>query len=97
MGRALDVSTSGLMLESSDPIETDRVSLFSTDLDDSLIEIVGKVVYSRKSQTGSYKNGIQFIGSSSDNTRFAASLIKSFHYRRTRPLNGALHPKATND
>jgi len=97
MGRALDVSTSGLMLESSDPIETELVSLLSSDLDDSLIEIVGEVAYSRQSQTGSYKTGIRFTGSSSENIRFAASLIKSFHYRRIRSLNGFENPKTTSD
>jgi hypothetical protein len=97
MGKALDVSTGGLMLESSDPIETDHVSLLSTDLDNSLIEMAGKVAYSRQSQTGSYKTGIRFMGSSSENIRFAASLIKSFHYRRKRSLNGFEGPKTTSD
>jgi hypothetical protein len=87
MGKALDVSKGGLMLESSGPIEADYVSLVTTDLDNSLIEIVGKVAYSRPSETGIYKTGIQFIGSTAENIRFAASLIKSFHYRRKRDLN----------
>lgn len=89
MGKALDVSKTGLMLESSHPVESEYVSLMSTDPDNRLIEIVGKVAYSRRSRTGSYKTGIQFSGSSDENVRFATSLIKTFHYRRKKSGSGA--------
>ena len=97
MGKALDVSKNGLMLESSGPIDTDYVSLLSADPDNSLVEIVGKVAYSRQSQTGSYKTGIKFIGNSDENIRFATSLIKSFHYRRKRGLTGLEGHKTASD
>ena len=97
MGKALDVSTGGLMLESSGPIDTDYVSLLSADPDNSLVEILGQVAYSRQSQTGSYKTGIKFIGNSDENIRFATSLIKSFHYRRKRGLTGLEGHKTASD
>jgi hypothetical protein len=84
MGKALDISQNGLQLESSDPIESEYVSLMSTDPDNRLIEIVGKVAYSRRSPTGGYKTGIQFSGSNAENVRFATCLIKTFHYRRKK-------------
>jgi hypothetical protein len=96
MGKALDGSKSGLMLESSDPIEADYVSLLATDLDNRLIEILGKVAYSRPSRSGCYKTGIQFMGGSEENIRFATSLIKSFHYRRQRSVDGQNNPRNTN-
>jgi hypothetical protein len=88
MGKALDISKNGLMLESSRPVESEYVSLMSTDPDDRLIEIVGKVAYSRRSRTGGYKTGIQFAGVGDENIRFATSLIKTFHYRRKKSANG---------
>jgi hypothetical protein len=88
MGKALDVSKNGLMLESSLPVESEYVSLMSTDPDNRLIEIVGKVAYSRRSRTGGYKTGIQFAGGSDENIRFATSLIKTFHYRRKKSAGG---------
>lgn len=88
MGKALDISKNGLMLESSHAVESEYVSLMSTDPDNRLIEVVGKVAYSRRSRTGGYKTGIQFSGSSDENIRFATSLIKTFHYRRKKSANG---------
>jgi len=88
MGKALDVSKNGLMLESSLPVESEYVSLMSTDPDNRLIEIVGKVTYSRRARTGGYKTGIQFAGGSDENIRFATSLIKTFHYRRKKSAGG---------
>jgi hypothetical protein len=95
MGKALDVSKNGLMLESGHPVESEYVSLMSTDPDNRLIEIVGKVAYSRRSRTGSYQTGIQFSGSSDENVRFATSLIKTFHYRRKKSANGSGAAKAS--
>jgi hypothetical protein len=84
MGKALDISQNGLMLESVCPIETDYISLMSADPDDHLINIVGKVAYTRRGRSGSYKIGIRFTGSHEENVQFATSLIKSFHYRRRK-------------
>ena len=84
MGKALDISQNGLMLESGYPIESEYISLLSADPEDQLVDIVGKVAYTRRSRTGSYKIGIRFTGSHEENVRFATSLIKTFHYRRTK-------------
>jgi len=84
MGKALDISQNGLMLESSCPIESEYISLVSADPDDRLVGIGGKVAYTRRSRTGSYKIGVRFTGSHEENVHFAASLIKTFHYRRKK-------------
>ena len=81
IGKAIDISQSGLMLESSCPIESEYITLLSADPDDRLVDIVGKVAHARRSRSGSYKIGIRFTGSHEENVQFAASLIKTFHYR----------------
>jgi len=84
MGKALDISRNGLMLESALPVESEFVSLMSTDPDNNLIEITARVAYSRRARTGIYLIGVQFTGEGDDNVRFAAGLIKTFHYRRKK-------------
>jgi hypothetical protein len=84
MGKALDISQNGLMLESGCPIESEYISLLSADPDDRLVNIVGKVAYMRRGRSGSYKIGIRFTGSHEENVQFATSLIKTFHYRRKK-------------
>ena len=89
MGKALDISQSGLMLESGCPIESEYISLLSADQDDRLVNIVGKVAYTRRGPSGSHKIGIRFTGSREENVQFATSLIKTFHYRRKKLAAGA--------
>ena len=84
MGKALDISQNGLMLESGYPIESEYISLMSVDPDDRLVNIVGKVAHTRRSPSGNYKIGIRFTGSHAENVQFAASLIKTFHYRNKK-------------
>jgi hypothetical protein len=83
MGRALDVSQDGLLLECGAAIESDVISLLSADAEDRLIEIRGEVVHSRRNENGNYRVGIRFQRrSNEEKIRFATSLIKSFHYKR---------------
>lgn len=84
MGHAIDISQNGLMLECQCPIELESISLMSVDPQDQLIEISGKVAYSHRNSNGNYRIGIKFCGSYDENVRFAASLIKTFHYRRRK-------------
>jgi hypothetical protein len=84
MGKALDISQNGLLLESALPVDSEYVSLMSTDPNNQLIEITAQVAYSRRGRTGSYLTGVRFAASEDDNIRFAASLIKTFHYRRKK-------------
>jgi hypothetical protein len=98
IGKALDISQSGLMLESSCPIESEYITLLSADPDDRLLDIVGKVAHARRSRSGSYKTGIRFTGSHAENVQFAASLIKTFHYRNKKlAANTANGTRATVD
>ncbi len=83
MGKALNISRSGILLESPHPIiTTDSVSLTTVDIDNNLIEIKGKPIYCRLSQSGMYRVGIKFIGAEKETSAFAVKLIKLHHYRK---------------
>jgi hypothetical protein len=84
MGKALDISQNGLMLESGCPIESEYISLLSAGPDDRLVNIMGRVAYTRRSRSGKYKIGIRFTGSHEENVQFATSLIKTYHYRHNK-------------
>ena len=88
IGKAIDISQSGLMLESGCPIESEYISLLSADPDDRLVNIMGRVAYTRRSRSGNYKIGIRFTGSHEENVQFATSLIKTYHYRRNKLAAG---------
>jgi hypothetical protein len=82
MGRAIDVSRSGILLETAQPIDGDYVSIVTVDLENKLIELKGRVIYCRKTQSGMYHAGIEFMGSEQETTSFAVKLIKLFHRRK---------------
>ena len=82
MGKALDISQTGLKLETSYPIEGEKVSLMSADMNDRLIEIIGKPLYCNPAGPDTYHTGIEFIGSQEEIQKFAAELVRLQQHRR---------------
>ena len=60
MGRTLDVSESGIRLETHTPLETDQVIAVTIGLEDDTVQIKGQVVHSRPNASGRYEAGINF-------------------------------------
>lgn len=83
MGKALNISRSGILLETSDSITAEYVSLTTFDLDNNLIKTKGKQIYCRDTESGMYQVGICFFGSTEEETaKFVAKLIKLYHHRK---------------
>ncbi len=82
MGKALNVSRSGILLETSYPIVAEGISLMAVDLEENLIEMKGRPIYCRETYTGMYQTGISFIGTEAETAKFAVKLIKLFHHRK---------------
>lgn len=82
MGIAFNISKTGLLLETSHEISSEYVSLMTSDLGDNLIEIKGRVVYSRQAREDKYETGICFIGSDGEKRKFSQKLIQVYHYRK---------------
>lgn len=61
MGRTLNISESGLQLETHEPIDTKYILLISIGIEDDLIEIKGKVVYANRGEGKMFEAGIEFI------------------------------------
>ena len=87
MGKAVDISQSGLRLLTTHPVSAERVSLMATDMDGQLVEITGRMVFSRRGAAGGYQAGVEFTAPREARVRFATSLIKAFHYGRSRPAS----------
>ena len=83
MGRALDVSQNGIYLETAMPVDSEYLSLMTSDVDQKLIEINGRVAYSQKIGSDMYRTGIQLAGTREENIQFAKKLIRVYHKRQT--------------
>ena len=82
MGKAINISRSGIMLETPDPIEAVNVTLVTVDLENNLIEMTGRLIYCRETDSGMYQAGFSFIGSDKEMAKFAVTLIKLYHHRK---------------
>ena len=83
IGVALNISQSGLLLETGHQLDTRFISLMFVDLENNLAETEGEIVYSRPFDSGIYQNGIHFRGSHPENIEFAQKLIRAYHYRKS--------------
>ena len=82
MGKTIDISIGGILLETSVRIESKYILIATIDLKGNLIEIRGKVVYSRKIEFREFLNGIQFLETPERQIKIIAEFIKVHRYRQ---------------
>jgi len=81
LGIAMDVSKGGVLLETTNYIKSGLIVLAATDKARNLIEVKGKIAYSKKTSTGSYFTGIEFTGVNERVTKFITKLIKEYNWQ----------------
>jgi c-di-GMP-binding flagellar brake protein YcgR len=74
MGRTLNISESGILLETHFPIESQHVVQLTISLEEDLLDLKGKPVHVHSREEGKYEIGIQFI----DLDQHATDLLKNF-------------------
>ncbi|MEJ2170999.1 MAG: PilZ domain-containing protein [Desulfobacterales bacterium] len=79
MARALNVSPLGAKIETYQEILSENIHLTTVDDAGNLLEIMGRVVYAHKAESGRYEFGIVFTGTEAENTDFALKLIGVCH------------------
>ena len=60
MGRTLNVSESGILLETHFPIDKSHMVTLTLGLEEELVDIKGRPVHTRTNDEGKYEIGIQF-------------------------------------
>lgn len=78
MGRTLNVSESGIMLETHTNIDNKLTVMLSIGLEDSLIELKGKIIHSKKLDKGKYHIGIQFVDLDKNSKAQLSKFINAF-------------------
>ena len=82
IGKAVDISKGGMLLETPYHIEAGKLSLMAVDLENNLVEIEGKVIYTKKTFTGMYQSGIKFMVNNGQVDDFIVKLVKEYIYLR---------------
>lgn len=74
MGRTLNISESGILLEAYFPIDTSYKILLTIGLEEKLVDLEGRLAHSRPTQKGKHEVGIEFVNMDDD----ARNMIKDF-------------------
>jgi c-di-GMP-binding flagellar brake protein YcgR len=80
-GWTVNLSKTGIRMETFRAVETQMVLLLAIDLDDRLLEIKGEIVYSHKNEEGRYICGVQFADSEEKQRTMISSFVKSYYVR----------------
>ena len=78
-GTVINISQSGLMLQTDHKITSNYIYLVYQGIDKKLVPMIGKVVFSKMHKEGIYRTGISFRGEHKDNVEFRKNLIRVFH------------------
>lgn len=85
-GRTLNLSQSGALLESLNPLRGAFVLLVTIDLDGTKVKVKGRVVNTRKDKlSNKYLTGIEFIGPRDEQHEAIVVFVKA-HQRRKHQL-----------
>lgn len=89
MGRTLNVTEEGLLMETHIPLEKGQQVIITLGLKDQLIDVLGRIVHT-KYTAGRYQNGIAFSRLSETDRSILDAYMAAFHTRY--PASGVVFP-----
>lgn len=84
MGKALDISMGGILLETHSPLVSKDILLTATGIKGGLISVAGKVILNRTDDSGMCRIGIQFLEDNEKTRLFIINLIKTFSKQKAQ-------------
>ena len=78
MGRTLNVSESGILLETHFAVDLNYTVMLTIGLEEEIIEIKGKPVHSKKNNQGLHEVGIQFQDTNETIIKTIKKFVKAF-------------------
>jgi hypothetical protein len=77
MGRTLNLSESGILLETHFPIVEEHTIILSIGLGDDLVDVRGRLVHVRATGQGLYEIGIEFVDAEEKTLRSLRQFLQS--------------------
>jgi len=82
MGRSLNVSESGILLETHFPIDDQHIVTLTLGLEEDLVDIKGRPVHTRINDAGKYEVGIEFFESDHKTREALKKFIGAFQKKK---------------
>jgi hypothetical protein len=90
-GRTVNLSQSGILLETQEPLNGAFVMLITMDLDGKDVKVKGRLVHSNlQKTTGHYFSGIDFIGNKDQQVSGIVAFVKSHFRSKSKGINTEL-------
>ncbi len=90
MGRALNISQGGVLIETQVPIDSKYILLTAIGIEEELIKIKGEVVYCRETEPEIFRTGVRFIESDERISDVVSEIIRAYNQQDMSELNEAL-------
>jgi len=84
IGRTLNVSESGILLETHIPVDLNDNLILTMGLKEDLVDIKGKVVHLEKGKHGMYELGVKFLDADKKATRILQKYIEAFNDKQKK-------------
>ena len=78
MGRSLNVSESGILLETHFPIDDQNIVRLTLGLEEKLIDVKGRPVHTRINDAGKYEVGIEFLKSDAKTRKALKKFVDTY-------------------
>ena len=88
MGRTLNISESGILLETHFPIEPEYLVVLTIGLEEDLLDIKGKPIHTRSDDDGKFEVGIEFLDPDRDSIQILKDFIKRVEQRKEPGAEG---------
>jgi len=82
MGRSLNVSESGILLETHFPIDDQQTVILTLGLEEDLVDIKGRPIHSRINDEGKYEVGIEFLESDVKARKALKKFVAAFQKKK---------------
>ena len=84
LGKIMNVSLGGILIETIKPIGTQDILLTIIDIDDKIMNMIGRIAYCREEESGIFRTGIKFLEAKEDIQLFVTNLIKISSKQKTQ-------------
>jgi len=78
IGRTLNISESGILLETNFPIESEYLVILTIALEEDLLEIKGKPMHTKSNKAGKFEVGIEFLEPDQDSIQLLKNFIAKY-------------------
>jgi len=82
MGRTLNVSQAGILLETHVPVDPEHEMALSIGFKDQLVDIGGRAVFSKEGEKNMFETGIEFLEIDDAQQSFLTKFIEAFEAQK---------------